>query len=231
MRNGRRDAAERAESWRPEELSGAGSPDAGAADGDGADAGPGDGGADPSEAALEAAREEGYREGLSEGRRQERERLEAELRKALDAAEEAGRRLEEARQERAETAERKITVLALAVARRIVGRELEDDRDAYAGLVRRALNRIPLDEPVTVRLHPEDLSLLSAVTSRDDFGTRVSGGREIRWRADDGVTRGGCVVEAEDRIVDGSVEGCLERAYRMLVDGAERTMERRGDDE
>lgn len=37
------------------------------------------------------------------------------------------------------------------------------------------------------------------------------------WVADARVSRGGCMVEGRERIVDGRIETALERVYRRLV--------------
>jgi flagellar biosynthesis/type III secretory pathway protein FliH len=83
-----------------------------------------------------------------------------------------------------------------------------------AGLVRRALTEFPVDQSVRIRVNPVDLSILSAASG--DAG-KITGSREASWMADPRVTRGGCLVEGRERIVDGRVDTALERAYRRMA--------------
>ena len=50
----------------------------------------------------------------------------------------------------------------------------------------------------------------------DDQGS-ITGNRDTTWVADPRVSRGGCLIEGRDRIVDGRVDAALERAYRRMA--------------
>jgi flagellar biosynthesis/type III secretory pathway protein FliH len=64
-------------------------------------------------------------------------------------------------------------------------------------------------------VNPLDLSLLTA-NAISDAGA-VTGNRDASWLADPRVSRGGCLIEGRDRIVDGRVDTALERAYRRMA--------------
>ena len=111
-----------------------------------------------------------------------------------------------------------ITILALTVARHIVGRELHSDAAAVADLVKRALAEFPIDQPMRVRVNPHDLSLLSQPAPSGGEPVSIAPNRDVRWLADSRIQPGGCVVEGRERIVDGRVDTALERLYRKLTD-------------
>ena len=75
-----------------------------------------------------------------------------------------------------------------------------------------ALAQFPLDQTVTVRLHPADVESCTALLQSND-GERVP---EIRWVPDSHVHRGGCLIEGRERIIDGRVDTALERIYRVI---------------
>lgn len=163
---------------------------------------------------LEDAYARGWSEGEEEGRRQEAERLE----KAVAAAERVLTAVSDRERAWAEAAEVEIALLATAIARQIIGRELETEPEIVVDLVRRAVAEFPLSQPVRVRVHPEDLAILSALSPSDGDGTAQSLEREVCWVPDVRIERGGCIVDGRDQIIDARVDKALERIYRKLID-------------
>ena len=108
-------------------------------------------------------------------------------------------------------AEENLSVLAVAIARNIIAREVETDASVVSGLVQRALARFPLDQQVIVRLHPDDVDVCEMQLTKNDNRTP-----DVRWTADSLVQRGGCMVEGRERIIDGRVDTALERVYRTI---------------
>ncbi|MCC6241878.1 MAG: hypothetical protein IT353_03515 [Gemmatimonadaceae bacterium] len=109
-------------------------------------------------------------------------------------------------------AEENITAIAVTVARHIVEREVTIDPTIVRDLVNRALAQFPIDQTITVRLHPDDAATCSSAAPSDISG-RV---QDVRWVADAHIVRGGCLVEGRERIIDGRVDTSLERAYRSV---------------
>jgi flagellar biosynthesis/type III secretory pathway protein FliH len=141
--------------------------------------------------------------GYAEGAAVEHERL-AGAAAALDAA------LEQLRTHEARwlgALESNVTALAMAAARHVIGREVAADPGALHGVLARALSDFPADEPLTVRVSPEDVSIVADASVKHD----------VRWMADPMIVRGGCIVEGRERIVDGRVDTALERLYRRLT--------------
>lgn len=177
---------------------------------------PADGGAAPVESVSEFERglEEGHArgraEGLAEGRRIEQQTL-IGLRSTLVAIIED---LDARQEDWVETLEQNLAALAVGIARQLLGRELEGNREAIALMVRRAVSQFAVGQPVTVRLHPEDLTLLLSVGDEEES----TAPDDTRWIADPRIEPGGCVVEGPDRVIDGRLDRALERVYRSLTD-------------
>jgi len=108
--------------------------------------------------------------------------------------------------------EENIAALTIAVTRHIVEREVTVDPTIVRDLVQRALSQFPIDQTITVRLHPDDAATCSGAAAADSNG-RV---KDVRWVADPNIIRGGCLVEGRERIIDGRVDTSLERAYRSI---------------
>lgn len=109
-------------------------------------------------------------------------------------------------------AEENLAVLAVAVARQLIAREVACEPSIIVELVQRALAQFPLDQPVTIRLHPDDAGTCNELLQPAE-GNRF---HEIRWAADAQIQRGGCMVEGRERIIDGRVDTALERIYRAV---------------
>jgi flagellar biosynthesis/type III secretory pathway protein FliH len=161
----------------------------------------------------EEAYERGFQKGIDAGRRQAMQELSPNLQASVKVVAE----MEDFRGALLHQMQDNLTALALAVARQLMEREVKSEPAVVANLVRNALSHFPLDQKLRIRLNPMDLSSISMEQS----GTQppVSAGREVRWIPDEAISRGGCVVEGPERIVDGRVEGALERIYRTVSNG------------
>jgi flagellar biosynthesis/type III secretory pathway protein FliH len=119
---------------------------------------------------------------------------------------EAARGLREAHARLLEEAADEVTGLALAVARRILRREVEADPEVVLPLVRELLQRAAAGTQVTVHLSPRDHAILSA----HDALPESAGLEGVHFRLDAGVTPGGVLVETAAGGLDGRIETQLE---------------------
>lgn len=110
--------------------------------------------------------------------------------------------------------EENLAAAAVTIARHLIQRELTAEPSVITDLVSRSLSLFPLERNITVRLHPDDLSVVQSAMTRDEgFAAQA---REVRWHADAHIVRGGCLVDGRERVLDGRIDTALERAYRTL---------------
>lgn len=164
------------------------------------------------EAQLEAAHSAGFDAGYARGGAEAMTRL----RTAIAAAEGIIDTMHANEADWQQSVAANISALAVAVAHHIVGRAIATDPAIVAELVKRALAEFPIDQPVRVRVNPEDLSLLSLPDAAGGDPIAIAPNRDVRWLADVRIAPGGCMVEGRDRIIDGRVDTALERVYRQL---------------
>jgi flagellar assembly protein FliH len=103
-----------------------------------------------------------------------------------------------------------LAAAAIELAEAIIGRELDDTENSAKTAVRRAISIIAVDDVLGVRLHPEDLAVISA----DDTG--VQG---LHLISDPSLDRGDAVLDVPDGIVDARISTALARARAVLVGG------------
>lgn len=161
--------------------------------------------------------DEGYARGLADGEAKARAAAQATVNDAVSSARRIAAELSEAGALAPAILEENIAALAVVVARQIVAREVTTEKDLVANLVRRALTEFPIDQGVRIRVNPLDLSLLTANAPASGEAGTITGNRDASWVADPRVSRGGCLIEGRDRIVDGRVDTALERAYRRIA--------------
>jgi flagellar biosynthesis/type III secretory pathway protein FliH len=111
--------------------------------------------------------------------------------------------------------EQEVVEIALAVSAKILRREIARDGEYLPRLVRRCLRKLVRRAPVTIRLNPQDHSSIAA-TAPELFGEETGGSHEITLVADRRISRGGCVVETPDFVVDGTVGSQLATARKAL---------------
>ncbi len=111
-------------------------------------------------------------------------------------------------------AEEEIVAIAVAVAERIVRREVASDPALVNELVRRLLARVTTPVAMCVRVHPSDHARIHA--EREAIQRESGLAREITVVADRRVARGSCVLETPDFVIDGSRRGQLAAAQTAL---------------
>lgn len=173
-------------------------------DGDGRDPGNGEqrvpaaGLCDPSALAAEHAR------GVEAGRQAVAEEMQKEFEKRLESERERAQALLTGMREQierlSERLEREAFRFALAVAGKIVAREVTLDNQIVVRQIQEALRRVLGVDMVTIRVNPQDEAVL-----RDNKPALLSGSdsiREVVIEPDDKIDRGGCVIETSAGNVD-----------------------------
>ena len=106
--------------------------------------------------------------------------------------------------------------LSIAIARRILRRELTVDPSAIEGLVRTALERLQAQDPCRVRIHPDHVPALRAAIERMGMSAKV----EVL--ADAAQELGAAVFEMSRGNLDASIDSQLREIERGLVDRFQR---------
>jgi flagellar assembly protein FliH len=177
---------------------------------------------DAEEAALQerraAVERDAFAKGFAQGERAGAEaagkRGEVMLRRLTETLDE----LTSLRAQMIHQTEHQMVQLALAVARRVVHREISLDRDLLVAMARVALDRLGESAQVTVRLSPEDFDATAAARASQWTGTNVT------VVADSRVSRGGCRIESDLGVMDAGADAQIQEIARALLgDAAEHS--------
>lgn len=117
-----------------------------------------------------------------------------------------------AREERSQAlhaVEQEVLKLAVKVASKIIGREIERDETVRGEIVLTALRQARQQEMLTVRVNAADLPLVEKMRERiDQFGRA----RYLDFVADQAIGTGGCLIES----ASGTIDARLETQLRVL---------------
>lgn len=158
------------------------------------------------------AHEAGFREGEAAGKAQAQD----ELRSAIERLAASIAEIDRYRGQVLRHTEADAVLLAIAIARRVLRRELTVDPAAIQGLVRAALERLQSQEGCRVRMHPDYVPALRA--SIEELGM----GAKVEVIADPAQEPGAAVFEMPRGNLDASIDSQLREIERGLADRFER---------
>lgn len=163
---------------------------------------------DDSEEKIRTAYQQGLQEGRAAARQEMGGQLEAMNVHMARAIEEMSGMRQRFRQE----AEEDVVALALAIARRILHRELTVAPEALLGLVKAALEKIEAREVHQVRIRPEDAPMVR------QFLEKMGLPQKVEVISDPGLERGAAILDSTRGALDASVETQLAEIERGLAD-------------
>ena len=158
----------------------------------------------------------GFEAGLVQGRAEVQGPAEAEIQRALGIV----AQVEQLRLESARQAESDIVELALAMARKVIHREVALDPDIVVAQVRDIINKIADKGLIRVLVNPQEAEHLQSFhptfTGVDGKALRVS------IESDETIQAGGCIIESSQYFINATIEKQLEAIWQeMLVSDAE----------
>jgi flagellar assembly protein FliH len=149
----------------------------------------------------------GYAQGERAGAEAAAARGEAMVRRLAQTIEELGA----LRHDLMHKSERQLVQLSIAIATRVIQREISLDRELLVAMARVALDRLGDTSTATIRLHPEDY----AATGATRGGALTTD--HVRVVADPMVNRGGCLVESDFGLIDLSVAAQVGEIANALL--------------
>lgn len=154
----------------------------------------------------EGARREGWEQGLGEGRQAARGELglQAQRWRQLMA------HLDQPLAAMDAQVEQELALLALALARQVIHAELRTTPELVLPVIRQALAELPsASRKVRLHLHPEDAHLI---------GEGLPELHEASWQVieDDGISRGGCLLESGSASIDATLETRIAEVVARL---------------
>ena len=163
----------------------------------------------------DGARKESYQRGFSEGRNIGHEQALAEIQPVMDRLSRSLADLATVRSRVRKTAESDLLKLAIAVARRVIHRELTLDPGSIEGLIRVALEKLESRELCRVRVHPDQEPVIRTLLARFSAAP-------VELIPDPALQCGDVLFETAHGTLDGSIEAQLQEIERGFADRINR---------
>lgn len=159
-----------------------------------------------------AIEREAFAQGFAQGERSGAEAAAARSEAVLQRLKQTIEELQALRAEMIHKTERQVVQLSIAMARRIVHREISLDPELLSAMARVALDRLGEAATATIRLHPDDYAATAGASS----DARTESGA-VRVVADPVVRRGGCLVQSEFGLIDVSADAQIQELATALL--------------
>jgi flagellar assembly protein FliH len=156
-----------------------------------------------------------YENGLLQGEKNGMEIAERKMEAVMQRYSDAVCEVQKLRSSLYTQVEREVVKLAVAVAKKIVHREIQVDHDIVRTLVHVALSRVAEKSTVTICLNPVDYDYL--VERRAELSQ--SEGQDISLLADKSIERGGCLIQTNCGDIDARVEEEFHEVEHSFFEG------------
>ncbi len=160
---------------------------------------------------LAEAKSRGYAEGLAQA--------ETELQQKCSELESLVAAINEKQNTFFMRMEREVIELAIAIAAKVVEREVEAHPEIVVEQVRRCVRRLHERERLCVRVNPSDVETVRA--AKAELMAGHDGLHRMDVVDDRRVAKGGCVVESQSGILDARLDRQLKEVGRVLLEASE----------
>ena len=157
---------------------------------------------------VEEARRDGFQEGKAQAYEEVSKKLGDELASAAAALTQASIEISTSRRDLLGTVQGNVLDLAVAIASKVIKREIERDGDVALRNVEKAVELIFRGDALVIQVHGGDLKAIQTALASDPRW--VEGVESIEVRATSGVERGGCRIVSGACTVDMTLRTQLE---------------------
>ncbi|MGE4132919.1 MAG: FliH/SctL family protein [Bdellovibrionales bacterium] len=173
----------------------------------------------------EQAYKEGHELGLIEGREQAFQEAKAEMQSNLASLQSALKEIENLKTGLLIDNEEEIVKLVFEISKRLVLKDLEENREAVVNVLKSVIGDLQGDEKITIRLSADDLYFIETLKDKVDSPFDLSD--RVRLITDEKIKPGGCLIESEYGTVDATIEERLARAWQTLADRVPQKLDKK----
>ncbi|HBE80259.1 MAG TPA: hypothetical protein DDW65_21135 [Firmicutes bacterium] len=160
-------------------------------------------------------KEQAHQQGLADGRQDAVSLVKKELSENLTQALGLINEIETERRQRLNSSEPELLKLAVAIAEKIIGEELKLDPMRQLTIIREALARVTTASVITIRIHPDDLSVVRGNLVL--LQSSLSEPKPIKIEEDGCIPIGSCFIETDQGNLDARTKSQLDRVMTELL--------------
>jgi flagellar assembly protein FliH len=164
---------------------------------------------------IQSMLKEAFEKGLEQGRAEMATTQQKQINNAVNAFETSINEMHRVRQHDIEQMEKETVRLALAIAKKIIGYETEHNT-VVQQVVKQAMEKVNDTRQLVIRLNPLDLDALQQ--AKHGLIPGDDPGNDFRFEADEGIQRGGCVIETNRGDIDARIDRQIKVVEALLVE-------------
>ena len=170
-------------------------------------------------AAYQKGFNDGFGQGFTDGEKAGFEAAEKKLEPLLDGLQNVLLKLKHIRIETYHHIEKEVVELALAIARKVVCREIEMDREVVVCVARKALARIEDPGNIKIKMSPADLQFINETRYR--LSDLIGSIENVSLEGEESIQSGGCIIETDLGEIDARIENqiqAVEETFRNAIE-------------
>lgn len=160
---------------------------------------------------ISASRDSGYKEGFETGYIEGKKKAQS----IIDDASEIRRFLEARKEELFKEAEEQILRLVLNIAKKVIGEEITQNREALLSIVHKGLQKCTFRKKLVLKVSPEDSDFI--IENKDRICMTVEGISDIDIVSDLSLAKGSCIIETPSGEVDSSIDVQIEEIEKIFT--------------
>ena len=163
----------------------------------------------------------GVEKGVAEGEAAGFERATQKLEPLLESLQQAVLQLGNLRQLTHQSIEQEVVELALAIARKVICREIEVDKEVVVCVAREALSRVEDPGNIKIKMNPSDLQFINE--TKYQLSDLIGNIDKVTIEPGENIQSGGCVVETNLGEIDARIEKQLqavEESFRSALENS-----------
>ncbi|HYE84024.1 MAG TPA: FliH/SctL family protein [Clostridia bacterium] len=157
--------------------------------------------------AMEEGQRQGYEAGYLEGRR--------DAQSVIDEASEIRELIDSRRDEIYREAEEEIVQLVLDIAKKVIGDELTQNKEAILSLINQALQKCAFKKKLILKVSPQDSDLI--IENKDRICMMAEGISDIDIVPDLSLAQGSCIIETSSGEINSGIDVQIREIEKIFT--------------
>jgi len=163
---------------------------------------------------TQSLEKEAYEKGFAQGEKAGMELGEKRFDSVVKSFTKALEEIREIKKELYQKSEQEMVELVLAIARKVIQKEISTDKKIILRMINSALKYTASKQEIRVRLNPSDLEFASQ--HKEEIADGMEGMKNLIFEGDERVSRGSAVIESNRGIIDCGIEKHLQELENAL---------------
>ena len=165
---------------------------------------------------------DGVEKGIVDGQKTGFDLAAQQLEPLVNSLQQGVMQLRNLRQDTYQKIEKEVVDLALAIARKVICREVEMDKEVVVCVAREALARVEDPAKITIKMNPSDLQFISE--TKYQLSELIGNIDNIKIEAEDNIQSGGCIIETNLGEIDARIEQQLQAVEESFRSALEKSI-------